>query len=121
MADKKDNNKPLLPNKAPRGNYQIWVILATLAVIFGVVYMNTSAKLNVKSQDELKEMVKNGDVKEVILVKNKDIVELTLTPEALNNAKYKNDITTGPWSNGEAGPHFEVRIIDKGNFDAWFR
>ena len=28
MADKKENNKPLLPTKPPRGNYQIWVILA---------------------------------------------------------------------------------------------
>lgn len=119
MADKKDN-KPLLPNKAPRGNYQIWVILATLAVIFGVVYMNTSAKLKEKSLDELREMVKNGDVKEVVLVKNRDLVEVTLTSEALNNAKYKNDITTGPWNNSDSGPHFEVRIVDKGNFDDRF-
>jgi AFG3 family protein len=121
MADKKDNNKPLLPNKAPRGNYQVWVILATLVVIFGVVYMNTSNNLKEKTQDELKEMVKNGDVKEVTLIKGHDLVEVTLTSDALSNAKYKQDITTGPWSNGEAGPHFEVKIVDAGNFDREFR
>ena len=43
MADKKENNKPLLPTKPPRGNYQIWVILATVAVIFGVMYFNNSS------------------------------------------------------------------------------
>src|SRR6187401_3123108 len=116
MADKKDNNKPLLPNKAPRGNYQVWVILGTLVVIFGVVYMNTSNNLKEKSQDELKEMVKNGDVKEVVLIKGHDLVEVTLTSDALSNAKYKQEITTGPWSNGETGPHFEVKIVDAGNF-----
>jgi AFG3 family protein len=120
MADKKDN-KPLLPNKAPRGNYQIWVILATLAVIFFVVYLNTSGNLKEKSLDEFKEMVKNGDVKKVLLIKNLDLVEVTLTPDALSNAKYKSEINTSPWGSNEAGPHFQVKVVDKGVFDKEFR
>ncbi|HYG18015.1 MAG TPA: ATP-dependent zinc metalloprotease FtsH [Ohtaekwangia sp.] len=121
MADKKENNKPLLPNKAPRGNYQVWVILATLAVIFGVMYFNSTSSLKEKSQDEFKEMVRNGDVKKVMLIQDKKIIEVTLTNDALNNAKYKPDISTGPLSSGDAGPHYIVRVVDAGNFDQEFR
>ena len=79
MADKKENNKPLLPNKPPRGNYQIWVILATIAVILGVMYISNSSDLKEVNQYEFEQMVKSGDVKKVALIKNKDIVEITLT------------------------------------------
>ena len=53
MADKKENNKPLLPTKPPRGNYQIWVILATVAVILGVMYFNNSSNLKEIDYDDL--------------------------------------------------------------------
>src|ERR1043165_6538597 len=95
MADKK-NDKPLLPNKAPRGNYQIWVILATIAVILGVMYINNSSDLKVVDESEFKQMLQNGDVKKVFLVKNQELVEITLKPEALQNAKYRQDISEGP-------------------------
>lgn len=121
MADKKENNKPLLPNKAPRGNYQIWVILATLAVIFGVMYFNSASSLKEKDYDDFKEMVKNGDVRKVVLVQNQKYVEITLTTDALNNVKYKQDISSGPLSGGTAGPHFLLRVVDSGNFDQEFR
>ena len=121
MADKKENNKPLLPNKSPRGNYQIWVILATLAVIFGVMYFNSASSLKEKDYDDFKEMVKNGDVRKVVLVQNQKYVEITLTQDALNNVKYKQDISSGPLSGGTAGPHFILRVVDAGNFDQEFR
>src|SRR5687768_9584924 len=95
MADKK-NDKPLLPNKAPRGNYQIWVILATIAVILGVMYINNSSDLKEKSFYEFEQMVKAGDIKKVFLIKNQELVEITLKPEALQNAKYRQDISEGP-------------------------
>jgi cell division protease FtsH len=95
MADKKDNNKPLLPSKPPRGNYQIWVILATVAVIIGVMYFNNSNNLKEIDYDTFKQMVSSGDVKKVVLVQNRKFVEITLKPEALQNAKYKQDLNIG--------------------------
>jgi AFG3 family protein len=121
MADKKENSKPLLPNKAPRGNYQIWVILATLAVIFGVMYFNSASSLKEKDYDDFKEMVKNGDVRKVVLLQNQKYVEITLTSDALNNVKYKQDISSGPLSGGTTGPHFILRVVDASNFDQEFR
>jgi cell division protease FtsH len=117
MADKKDNNKPLLPGKAPRGNYQIWVILATIAVILGVMYINNSSDLKEKSQYEFEQMVKAGDIRRVILIKNQEVVEITLKPEALQNAKYRQDINEGPLGSSANGPHFVVKITSIDRFD----
>ena len=117
MADKKENNKPLLPNKPPRGNYQVWVILATIAVIFGVMYINNSSDLKEVNQYEFEQMVKDGHVKKVALIKNKDIVEITLKPEALQNAKYRQQLEEGPLGNNSNGPHYKLTITSIDRFD----
>ena len=116
MADKKENNKPLLPNKPPRGNYQIWIILATIAVIFGVMYINNSSDLKEITQNQFEQMVKAGDVKKVTLIKNKDIVEITLTADALQNAKYRQDIEEGLMGSSN-GPHYKLTITSIDRFD----
>jgi AFG3 family protein len=121
MADKKENNKPLLPTKPPKGNYQIWVIIATIAVIFGVMYFNSASSLKSVRYDDFKEMVKNGDVRKVVLIQNQKFVEVTLTSAALQNAKYKQDINNGPLSSGTSGPHYVLKVVDAGNFDQEFR
>lgn len=120
MADKKEN-KPLLPTKPPRGNYQIWVILATIAVIFGVMYFNNSSSLKDVDYDAFKQMVKSGDVRKVTLVQNRKFVEITLKSEALQNAKYKDQLNNSTFGNGNAGPHFIMKVVDSGNFDQEFR
>lgn len=120
MADKKEN-KPLLPPKAPRGNYQVWVILATVAVIFGVIFFTSSTGVKKKNYEDLLQMVKNGEVSKVILISNKKYVEVTLTAEAVKSAKYKDDLNNGPLSVNTNGPHFIVPVVDPGNFDQEFR
>jgi AFG3 family protein len=120
MADKK-NDKPLLPNKAPRGNYQIWVILATIAVILGVMYINNSSDLKEITQRDFEQMVQSGDVRKVALIKNQELVEITLTPDALKNAKYRQDISEGPLGGtNQAGPHYKLRITSIDRFDEKF-
>ena len=117
MADKKENNKPLLPNKPPRGNYQVWVILVTIAVIFGVMYINNSSDLKEITQSQFQQMVKAGDVRKVTLIKNKDIVEITLKSEALQNAKYRQDMEEGLMGNSNNGPHYKLQITSIDRFD----
>lgn len=117
MADKKENNKPLLPNKPPRGNYQIWVILATIAVIFGVMYINNSSDLKEVTQYEFEQMVRAGDVRKVALIKNKEVVEITLKAEALQNAKYRQDMEEGPLGSSSNGPHYKLAITSIDRFD----
>jgi AFG3 family protein len=120
MADKKESNKPILPTKPPRGNYQIWVILATVAVIFGVMYFNASSGLKEKDYDEFIQMVKDGDVRKVFLIPNRKFVEVTLTTEAAKKSKYEQDLNNS-FGVPSAGPHFVVKVVDPGTFDQEFR
>jgi len=120
MADKRDN-KPLLPQKPPRGNYQIWVIFAAVALIFGVMLYNNLTNLKEINRDEFDSMVNSGDVKKVELVQNRKIVEVTLKPEALKNAKYKQDLNSNTFGANTAGPHFYLKVVDPGTFDREFR
>lgn len=120
MADKKNDNKPLLPGKPPRGNYQIWVILATIAVILGVMWINNSSDLKEVKQTDFEQMVKAGDVRKVALIKNQELVEITLKPEALQNAKYRQDISESPLGTNTSGPHYKLRITSVDRFDEKF-
>lgn len=122
MADnKKDNNKPTLPGKPPRGNYQLWVILATIAVILGVMYINTSNDLKeISDAREFEQMVRNGDVQRVTLIKNQEVVEITLKKEALAKPEYKNDIPESTFGSNVTGPHYRYRITSIDRFDEKF-
>ncbi len=118
MSDKRD--KKILTPKVPKGgNYQLWVILATVAIIMAVMYFNTSNTLKEKDLRELKTMIESRDVKSIILIKDKEIVEVTLSSSAIQNAKYKDDIQ-GPMGQNNAGPHYKVKVISVDNFDRWY-
>jgi cell division protease FtsH len=118
MADK--NDKKIIPPKVPKGgNYQLWVILVTIAVIMGVMYFTSNNNLKEKELRDLKAMIESRDVKRLILIKDKEFVEVTLTQSALQNAKYKEDIE-GPMGQNLSGPHYKVKIISIDNFDRWY-
>ncbi len=111
MSDlKKDNNK-LLPPKQPRGNYQLWVILVTVAVVLGVMYFSNSTALPEISKSEFESMIRSRDLKRVVLIKNMDMLEITLTANALQNAKYKERIENSSRLGTNAnGPHFKMKV-----------
>ncbi len=117
-AEKKESNK-IQPPKAPKGNYQLWVILVTVAVILGVVYMNSPSNLKDVTQTEIENMIKSGDVKKIALIQDQKIVELTLTEDALKNAKY-NDIQENTLGSNKSGPHYKHKINSVDNFDNWY-
>lgn len=120
MADKNDNK--VGPPKVPKGgNYQLWVILVTIAVIMGVMYFTSNSNLKEKELRDLKVMIESRDVKRLILIKDKEIVEVTLTSSALQNAKYKDDIENqGPMGQNTSGPHYKVKVISVDGFDRWY-
>ena len=107
MKKTQRSNKNILgdPN---RGNYQIWIISALLAAIMGFTYFSkTNAAITI-TERRFEEMLLSNDVEKVILIKNKDIVEVTLKQEALQNSKYI-ELKDNRSSNG---PHYKFKIVD---------
>ncbi|MBP9924844.1 MAG: ATP-dependent zinc metalloprotease FtsH [Cyclobacteriaceae bacterium] len=115
MADKEREKKILTP-KVPKPNYQMWIILALVAVILGISYFNRSGELVEIQNNRFEDMVQARDIKRLMLIKNEELVEITLKPEALQNAKYKQEIErSSPFGVNANGPHYKLKIgsIDK--------
>ncbi|HRI78395.1 MAG TPA: AAA family ATPase, partial [Cyclobacteriaceae bacterium] len=116
MADKERKEKNILPPRGPRPNYQIWIILALVAVVIGVSYFNKGGELTEIQSNRFEDMVQSRDIKKLVLVKNEEQIEITLKPEALQNAKYKQELEkNSPFGVNANGPHYKLKIgsIDK--------
>ncbi len=111
MSDiKKDNNK-LVPPKPPKGNYPLWIILVTIAVVMGVMYLGSASGLPEVSRSDFESMIKSRDLKRVVLIKNMDVLEITLTANALQNAKYKERLEqSNRFGVNANGPHFKMKV-----------
>lgn len=99
----------------------MWVILIAVAVILGVVWATNSNNLKEIEQPRLESMIKGGDVKKIALIKEQELVEITLTADALKNAKYSDDIKDTTLGSNASGPHYKMKIISVDNFDSWYR
>jgi cell division protease FtsH len=94
----------------------MWIILALVAVILGISYFNRTGELVEIQSNRFEDMVQTRDIKRLILIKNEELVEITLKAEALQNAKYKQEIErNSPFGVNPNGPHYKLKIgsIDK--------
>ncbi len=112
MPDK----KKILPNKPQRPNYQVWIIAALIALIFGITYFNGANNLVIITMTKFENMVMSNDVQRVVLVPNQKYVEITLKGEALNNAKYKSELEGKNSFGVTEGPHYKLKIASVDSF-----
>ncbi|MFO0266871.1 MAG: ATP-dependent zinc metalloprotease FtsH, partial [Cyclobacteriaceae bacterium] len=96
-------------------NYQMWIILALVAVILGVSYFSRISEVPEIQVSRFTDMVERKDIKKIVLIKNEEQIEITLKAEALQNSIYKNDLEKRPLGLTDAGPHYRMKIgsIDK--------
>ena len=87
MADKE---RPRLPQ--PRPNYQLWIILGLVAVILAISFLNRTGDLVEIQFSRFEDMVQSRDIKKLVLNKQEEVVIITLKSEALQNAKYRQEI-----------------------------
>jgi AFG3 family protein len=122
MADKDRKDSKLNPPRVPRPNYQIWIILGLVAVILGVSYLNRSGELTEIQSSRFEDMVQARDIKKLVMVKNEEMVEITLKPEALQNAKYKQELEkNSPFGMNANGPHYKLKIGSIDQFDRYYK
>jgi AFG3 family protein len=119
MTDKTPKNKKKkinMPNTPPRPTMQMWVLAALVFLIFGIAYFNRSNATIQINQQQFDDMVLSQDVERLVVVKNKDIVEVTLVPSALENEKYRKIIPSRNAFTLEQGPHFFLPIFTGESF-----
>ena len=120
MPDKPLKKKNLLP-RPQKPNYQVWVIVTLLALIFGVTYFNKSTSTVDISYKRFEQMMTDGDVREVVLIRNQNFVEVTLKPEAITKPKYKVELENRSPFSFSQGPHYRLKIASLEVFDKKFR
>jgi len=113
----KEREKKALP-KVPRPNYQMWIILVLVAVVLGISYINKSGELVEITESRFEDMVEARNIKKLVQIKSDNIwlIEITLKEDALQNAKYKQEIErSSPWGVKPNGPHYKMKVgsIDK--------
>ena len=116
MADKPRQKKNLMGGPG-RNNYQVWVIVALIASVFGFTYLSNSNSAIKISDRRFEQMMLSNDIQRVVLIKNKDLVEITLKEEALMNTKYKIELENSNPFNSNSGPHYRFKIVDTKIFD----
>ena len=117
----KNKNKGFIPGKGGRPNYQLYFILALVGMVILVTMVNRASSTITITPRKFKEMMLSNDVREVVLIKNRDLVEVTLKEEALKNEKYKRELEDrGPFSLNN-GPHYSFQIPSVETFDREFK
>jgi len=105
-----------MPTTPPRPTMQMWVLAALVFLIFGIAYFNRSNATIQINQQQFDDMVMSQDVERLVVIKNKDIVEVTLTPSALENEKYRKIVPSRGALTLEQGPHFYLPIFTGESF-----
>ncbi len=112
MADKPRQKNPLMGGKPNKPNYQLMIIIGIITVVFGFTYFSKSNTAVTMTEKRFEQMVLANDVKRIVLIKNQDLVEVTLKPEALQNTKYKIELEGQSPFSGDNGPHYKFQIVD---------
>ncbi|MBC7390069.1 MAG: ATP-dependent zinc metalloprotease FtsH [Opitutaceae bacterium] len=120
MADNKKSNTPnkkgkLTPSLPPNGNYQMYLIGGLIAMVLVITYLNKSVSAIETNSIKFENMVLSHDVDKVIIVNDK-IVEIFLKKDALENRKYKDELTTRGPLPVDQGPHFRLEIFSGEDF-----
>ncbi|MFN3403739.1 MAG: ATP-dependent zinc metalloprotease FtsH [Cytophagaceae bacterium] len=117
MSDKP--KKKLIPKPSPKPNYQIWVIIILLMLVFGIIYSSKNTTVQEISRKRFEEIYLAHDVQKVVVVNNR-FVEVYLKEDAVENKKYQQDFAQrGPFS-GTQGPHFQFQISSAEKFEEYF-
>jgi AFG3 family protein len=103
---KRDKNAP----RQPRPNMQMWIILGLLAVIISVTVFNQAGDPIEISEGRFYDMLNSNDIKRITVVKKEDVALITLTNDALNNAKYKDELAKkNQWGLDKNSPHYKIK------------
>jgi len=114
----KNKEKKIIPPKVPKPNYQVWVILLLTAVVLGITFFKGTSGMKEIQLSSFESMIAGDDVKRVQVLKRDAEVYITLKNEALQNAKYKDQIDKNGTSPLSGGAHFYFKI---GTVDSFVR
>lgn len=118
MADKKKN---IIPQGSQKPGYQTWVIIILVGLILSVAYFTQGPGAIIITKSKFESMLRSNDVRKLVLIRNQNLVEVSLKSEALQNAKYKAELEgNSPLGISNTGPHYALKIGSIDSFDRFY-
>ena len=111
MKDKK--NKNFMNNNF---NNQIWIILGVTIFIYLSFSFFASKPITI-DYNRFQKMIKSYDVSKIVVIKNQEIVEITLNEDALLNSNYKDELESSNLVNNIYGPHYILEVSSIESFE----
>ena len=111
MRSKK--NKNFMSNNF---NNQIWIIFGITLFIYISFSFFSSKPINI-DYNRFQKMIKSYDVAKIIVIKNQEIIEITLKEDALLNSIYKDELESSNLINNISGPHYRLEVSSIESFE----
>lgn len=110
-----------IKNLPPKPNTQSWAIIILLTIIFATIYFNKIHAIISISERRFETMMLQEEVEKVVLIVNKDLVEVTLKPEVLAQEPYKSEIEARGYWAAKHSPIYSFRIPSSQVFNENFK
>ena len=111
---KKKSNKKILNNN--NFNNQIWIVFLVSIFIY-LSFGFFSTKPITIDYNRFQKMIKSHDVAKIVVIKNQEIVEISLKEEALLNTTYKDELESSSLVNNTFGPHYRLEVSSIESFE----
>ncbi len=112
---KKNSSKKLINNN--NFNNQIWIVFL-ISIFIYLSFGFFSSKPITIDYNRFQKMVKSHDVSKIIVIKNQEIIEITLKEEALLNSSYKDELESSNLVSNVYGPHYRLEVSSIESFES---
>ena len=111
----KKNKKSILENQ-PKFNNQLWLVFIISSVLYISYSLFSTNPIRI-DYNRFEKMIKSYDVSKIIVIKNQEIVEITLNEDALLNSTYKDELESANLIMNTNGPHYQLEVSSIESFE----
>ena len=111
---KKKSNKKIINNN--NFNNQIWIVFLVSIFIYLSFGFFSNKPITI-DYNRFQKMIKSHDIAKIVVIKNQEIVEISLKEEALLNTTYKDELESSSLVNNTFGPHYRLEVSSIESFE----
>ena len=111
---KKNSNKKIINNN--NFNNQIWIVFL-ISIFIYLSFGFFSTKPITIDYNRFQKMIKSHDVSKLVVIKNQEIIEISLKEESLLNSTYKDELEASSLLNNTFGPHYRLEVSSIESFE----
>ncbi len=97
-------------------NNQIWIVFLISIFIYLSFGFFSTKPINI-DYNRFQKMIKSHDISRIIVIKNQEIIEITLKEEALLNSAYKDELESSNLLSNTYGPHYKLEVSSIESFE----